>query len=207
MITKAISTINELLLFLIVFILPFSYSEISFREIILFFILGGFLTYFLLTKKINIISKEAWGIFLAALFIVIFNSAEKVNFIRQFNIPIETRWQIPLSTLLLAIALLGYLVKVLIEKNIYLPGHPFAKYFLFACVLLLAIMMFFYPFLKYHYQMKPGDDLQLLSTLIKYLSLIFLVTNYVSGEKRIKRLSLGLVTSLGLVILLSFVIK
>jgi hypothetical protein len=137
---------------------------------------------------------------------IIFAFAEKVNFIQQFNIPMEISKQIPISTILLVVGMLLFLLKVIIDGKLALAKHLFTRYFLFACVFLLLLMGLLYPFLFYNYQMKLDLDIQFLNKILKYLMIFLLTTNYISDERKLNRINLGIIISLSITVILCITI-
>lgn len=196
---------SEIILFSFLGIFPFSYENVTNQWTILFLLASLALIglHFLRGKtqfNFNII-----GIVYAVLFMLLFDFAEKVNFIYQFNIPVEITKRIPLSTVLLVIGMLALLMKTLIEGKVKIINHPFTRFFLFACAFLVSLMILFYPFLYYHYKMQPASDIQLLNKIFKYLMLSLLVMDYLSDEKKFRIMNLGFIFSLSLTIILSII--
>ncbi len=204
-ITKIINRTIEISLLLILLILPFSYSKISVTQSLGFIILILFIS-IVWKFKANILRKEFWGVFLAIGFMYVFGFAEQVNFIQQFNIPIEVNKRIPLSTVLLAVGILLFLLKILIEERMQITTQPFARFFLFACFFLVAIMVLFYPFLFYYYNMKLDLNIQLLNKILKYLIIILLITSYISDESKLKRMNLYFIFSSILTVILNILL-
>ena len=198
--------ITELTLLLILLILPFSYDMVNTKQIL--FLSGAIsLCIFLYISKGTGIKNQGIGeIFFAILFMFLFNYAEQVNFIRQFNIPVEITWRIPLSTVLLSIGMLAFLIKAWTEKKIKLIGHPFAWYFLAACGFLVLLMILFYPVLYFRYQMQAGPDILLLNKILKYLMISLLITDYLSDAKKMRRMDLAFMAGLSITIILRIVI-
>ena len=113
---------------------------------------------------------------------------------------------IPLSTVLLAIAMFAFMIKVLVEGKIKLILHPFMRYFFYACAFLAVLMLLFYPFFFHYYQMQASSNLLLLSNIVKYSMLFILVANYLLDKKKFKNLNIGFIISLSIIILLSFLL-
>lgn len=196
----------ELVLLLILLILPFAYGSVSAQWIVFFSASVSLCVFFLVSKRIKPTNHSIWGVVFAFLFMLLFNFSEQVNFIRQFNIPVEITRHIPLSTVLLAVGMLALLTKTWIEGKVKIIDHPFARYFLFACVFLLVLMMLFYPFLYCYYQMRPGPDIQLLNKILKYLMISLLIMDYLSDEKKFRRMNLGFIFSISLTVILSILL-
>lgn len=195
--------ISKLILFSFLVIFPFSYGDVTNRWIILFIplIIALIVLHFLLKKssfKINNFSLS-----FAILLIIIFDFTEKVNFIQQFNIPVEITNRIPLTTMLLTIGILLFLIKALIENKVKNTSHSIVQYFLFTCVFLFTLMVVFYPFLWYHYQMILESNIQLLNKIIKYLIVFLLTSNYASDKKNLKQINVGFIISLSTTVILT----
>jgi len=144
----------------------------------------------------NILQAGYWGILLAIAFMFVFDFSEKVNFVHQFNLPFEMSKRIPLSSILLSLAFLAYLVKVLIEGKLIFSDLPFVRYLIYSVSFLCLSLFVFYPIIEVNYQMGFETDLHLLNKLFKYLLILILATNYLNNEKKLKRLSIGLVSSI-----------
>ena len=183
--------ILEIALLLILMVLPFSCKMLNTQWIVFFSILLSICIFWHLSKKIRW-TNRIWKVIFALLFLFIFDVAEKVNIVRH----------IPLSTVLIAIAMLAFIVKILVEGKVKLINHPFAKYFFYACAFLFILMVIFYPFFFYHYQMQPDSNIQLFSKILKYAFLFILVANYLSDEKKFKKMNLGFIFSLSVTIIL-----
>lgn len=202
---KFIEKLSEIILFSFFFILPFSYGEVSNKWRILFVVVIVLLMFFLFSRnrnRFNILNNSVIYYFLL---MVIFSFIEKVNFIQQFNIPIAISRRIPLSTILLAFGMLIYLTRVLIEGKLQVSVHPFVKYFFGTCIFLFSLMLLFYPFLFFHYQMNLDPDIQLTNRILKYLMILLLVQQYCKNEIQVKRLTYGLITSLSLTLIINII--
>jgi len=196
----------EIVLLLILFVFPFSYGNINSKWSGVFSVFVVGLMFLLFAGRTKTVDQKIPGVVFALLFMLVFDFAEKVNFIYQLNIPLEITRQIPLSTVLLAIGMLAYLIEVAIEGKVQIAGDLFARFFLYTCVFLVVLMMLFYPFLYDTYQMKLGQDIQLLNKILKYLMILVLIANYLSGEGKLKRLCLGFVISLSTAVILRVVL-
>lgn len=195
--------ISKLILFSFLVIFPFSYGDVTNRWIILFIplIIALIVLHFLLKKSSFKINN--FSISFAILLIIIFDFTEKVNFIQQFNIPVEITNRIPLTTILLTIGILLFLIKALIENKVKNTSHSIVQYFLFTCVFLFTLMVVFYPFLWYHYQMILESNIQLLNKIIKYLIVFLLTSNYASDKKDLKQINVGFIISLSTTVILT----
>jgi hypothetical protein len=198
-------TIIKIVLLSMLFILPFSYGEIT-TEWTIFFSVSVAGCLFLLLKRIKSVNSKVLGVIFSILLMLIFDFTEKASFVHQFNIPVGLARRIPLSTVLLAVGVLALLVKALTTGKIKMINHPFVRNFLFACVFLVILMALFYPFLYRHYQMHPEPDIQLLNKMIKYLMILLLVMDDLSDEKNFRRMNLGFIFSISLTVILSIVL-
>lgn len=196
----------EIVLFSMYGILPFSYGEITVKWLIIFIPLIAVMTYLHISQKRNHFNIHNFGIVNAVLLMMIFGFAEKVNFIQQFNIPVEINERIPFSIILLTIGMVVFMIKTLFEGKLYITEHPFARHLMFACVFLMILMILFYPFLYYHYQMKVDSNIQLIDQILKYLMILLLTTSYASDGKKSKRLNLGFIVSLSVTVMLSLIL-
>ncbi len=202
---KNCDTIIKIVLVSILFILPFSYGEVSTEWTVLFSVsVAGCL--FLLSGRIKSVNPKILGVAFSILLMLIFDFTEKVSFVHQFNIPVGLTRRIPLSTVLLAVGALALLIKALITGKVKMIEHPFIRSFLFACGFLVILMALFYPFLYRHYQMQPEPDIQLVNKIIKYLMILLLVMDCLSDEKNFRRMSLGFIFSISLTVILSVVL-
>ena len=184
--------ISEIALLLVLMILPFSYKTINTQWIVFLSILLGICIFWHLSKKMRQTNYRIWRVIIALLFLFIFDMAEKVNIFRH----------IPLSTILIVIAMLAFMIKILIEGKLEIITHSFTKYFFYACTFLFILMTIFYPFFFYHYQMQLDSNIQLFNKLLKYAILFILVANYLSDEKQFNKMNLGLIFSLSITIIL-----
>lgn len=197
----------EIALLSVLFILPFSYGGISPNWSGLFSVFLVALLFLLFTGSVQSVNlKKVAGVVFALLFMLVFDFAEKVNFVHQFNMTIKMTRRIPLSTVLLAVGVLALLIKALITGKVKMIEHPFVRNFLFACGSLVILMALFYPFLYRHYQMHPEPDIQLLNKMIKYLMILLLVMDCLSDDKNFRRMSLGFIFSISLTVILSIVL-
>ena len=199
-----LSKSSEIVLFAYFAILPFAYGEIKNRLIFLFVVIIGLLILLQFSKKeFNI---QSLNIFYTILFMLVFGYIEKVNFIDQFNIPIEVSKHLPLSTILLAVGMMIFLMQLIVEKKLQIFEHNFSKYFLLSCIFLVVIFTTLYPFLNHYYQMKPDINIQLLNHILKYLMILILTTNYISNYKRAKQINVGIILSLSFTVILSILL-
>jgi hypothetical protein len=197
----------EIVLLAILAIIPFSYKEVSNKwQVLLIFVTVSLICARIFQKKRSL-SISNLGVVFAVLVMLLFDFTEKVNFVQQFNIPIEFGVRVPLSILLLAIGMLIFALKVLFVEKLQITNNHFARYFLYSSLLLIAIMLLFYPFLFYNYRMNLNSDVQLLNHISKYLMIFLLVTNYISDEKRIKRINVILIISLSITVVFCFLFE
>jgi hypothetical protein len=106
----------------------------------------------------------------------------------------------------LAVGMLTFLTKVIIESKVKIITHPFGRYFFYACAFLFISTALFYPFFFRHYQMNPASDIHLLSNTIKYVILFILVVNCLSDEKKFKMINSGFILALSVTIILSILL-
>lgn len=198
--------ITEVVLFSFLFILPLAFDGINPKWNGLLTASAVAILLLVLTGKIKSVNPKILGIIYAILFLLLFDFAEQVNFIHQFKIPVEITRRVPLSTVLLVIGMLALSIKTLIDGKVKVINHPFSRYFLFACAFLVVLMIIFYPFLYHHYQIQPDPNIQLLNKVFKYLMIFLLLSDYLSDEKRFKKMSIGLIFSMSLAVILSVVL-
>jgi hypothetical protein len=147
-------------------------------------------------KKVQADKLQDIGRIFCHSFMLIFDRAEKVNIIEQ----------IPLSTVLIAIAMLTFMVKILVEGKVKLINHPFMLYFFYACAFLLILTVVSYPFFHYHYQMQPDSNIHLFSKMVKYAILFILVVNCLPDGKKFKKMNRGFILSLSVSVILSILL-
>jgi len=205
-IIKILDKFIEVSLFLILLILLCSYQQVSIKHSIIFIFVTVFISYVILQEKTTIINANYWAIFLALLVMFIFDFCEKVDFIEKFGIPIEMSIRIPVSTILLSVAFLAYLIKTQIEGKLVL-SNPFSKYFLISCLFLCLLSCIFYPILKVNYQLGIETTLILSNKILKYLIIMLLTTSYLNSEDKIKRLSIGLVLILSILTITNLLVS
>jgi hypothetical protein len=203
--TDILNKLTELGLFLFIILFPFSYSTIDFGHASINMFVALLLCFVFFIKRYNILTFSSWKVFLAIMFIYIFDFTEKINFIQQFGLTVEITKMVPLSTILLSILFLVYLINFLVNKNTSLPNQSFAKYFFITCLFLFVLVLMFYPLLYIQYQMGLKSDLQLLNKIAKYLIILLVVTNYIDNETKVRRLSVPLMISLGLTSMISLI--
>lgn len=197
----------ELLLFSFLFILPFSYGNVTIKWDILFIIIILLLTLISLYKtKIKQLNISAWQVIYAVLFMVIFSFTDKVNFIQLFNIPININNRIPLSTLILSLTVLIYLLKVSRVNKIYLPGHPFARYFFLTSLFIIVLILLLYPVIHIHYKIEANTTILLLNKIVKYALILVIISYYISDKNKWKRINIGLIFSLSITVILSIML-
>ncbi len=196
----------ELILFSLLTIFPFSFKEINIKWNIIFLLVISFLVLNVYFKGYIRIGKPGLSTFFSVLFLVLFDFSENVNFGQLFNIQNNLSWRVPLSTIILSIALIIFTIKILYEKRLTIEISGFIKYFMISCTFLIVLTILFYPFLYHHYQMDLDSNLQLLNKIIKYLVLLVLIFSYTTNEKHFLWLNTGFVISIGLGILLHITI-
>jgi len=189
--------VNEIALLLILMLLPFSCPMINTQWIVFLTILLGICVFMYISKKIKPTNNKIWGVIVVVLFMFVFDMAEKVNIVRY----------IPLSTVFIAIAMMAFMIKILVESKLKIINHPFTKYFFCTCAFLFVLTVLFYPFFFYHYQIQPNSNIQLFSKILKYVILFILVINYLSDdETKFKKMNLGFIFSLSATIILSILL-
>lgn len=201
-----LNKISELIIFSILFIFPFSNGDITTKWVILFIpliISLVILQIFLIKNRFN---TNRLSVVFAVMLMIIFDFSEKINFIQQFNLGVEFSYRISLTTILLSIGFLLFLMKVLINKKITNISHPFALYFLFTGAFLLVLMTLFYPYLWYHYQMNLDSNFHLLNRIIKYIIILLLVPNYITDTNKLKQMNLGIIVSISITVILSILL-
>ena len=198
---KILGIISEITLFGVLLLFPFSYEIISVKWAALLTLIIIWMILLQIKKKtpLNVVA-------IFVLFLIIFDFEERVNFVTQFNMSVNLSQYIPVSTIVLAAGVFFFLLKILVKSKLTVNNHPFARYFLFSCVFIVFFMILFYPFLSYHYQMNTSSNVQLLNKIFKYLLMFLLVSDCMCDETKQKRVSLGLIVSIGLTVALSFVI-
>ncbi len=195
-----------LLLSAILFVFPFASVEISGRWMIFIFcvLIAQFLfMYFLKRKRIDL---SMVGVFYAILFIIVFSFTDKVNFSLQFNLDIGNEMRIPFSTILLALAMVAFIIKVLLERKIELAGHRFTRYVFVAFSFLFVLMVIFYFVLKLFYPITLGGVKMLLNNILKYSMLILLTVNFLSSGERLQKVNLAFISSLSITLILSLIL-
>ena len=192
-----------LMLFLICGILPFSSGKITNRWLVLFIFLMAMLFYLLILQRKKYLNIQNLAMVYGVLLMLIFSFAEKVNFIQQFNLDFELKKRIPLSTILLCIAILLFLIKIITEKEITVSFHPFAKYIFLTSIFILFLSTLFYPFLHHTFGMGFSNDAQLLNYVLKYLFILLFTFYYLSNKVKLRRITLGLIISIGLTVVLN----
>jgi hypothetical protein len=186
-------------LFLILFfMMPFSYMEIN-KKWLLFFIPVLVYLIFLLVKKKDFYSQNA-VIGLSILFMIIFEFDEKINFHINFG-----KNSINLSTILLSVAMIIFMVRVLIQRSLNIKFNKYISFFIITCTFLVLLMVLFFPFMHHIYLMKIDSDLQLLNCILKYFLILTLLLDFISDEKRFKQITLGVVFSLASTVILNLI--
>jgi len=197
---KILDLFIEISFFLILLIFSFSYLQISLKQHLIFIPLLLFIS-IKLFSKINLAKIEFWIIFLAVVMMFVFDFSEKVDFIQKFNISIEENKRVPLSTIVLSFALLSFLIKIQIDGKFMISNHPFAIYFIMSGIFLSLLLSIFFPILMVKYQLGIESYLHLLNKILKYSCILLLTTNYLNNDDKIKRLNIGIIASLGFIII------
>jgi hypothetical protein len=178
--------------------LPLVYSGLNTKSTVLLYMALGFLLISLVFKLYIKIKVEVFGLILAFVLMLVFDLLEKNNPLLFLNFSYHDGKEIPI---LLSAAILTNLAIVLSEKKLSLPGHVFAKYFLFSCLFLFVIALVFFTILSLHYELERESDLKLLNNIFKYLCILWLATNYTLNQKKVVRLSWAMCISLSLLLI------
>lgn len=203
---RLLAKTSGIILFSLLVIFSFSYGCVTTKWTIFFTLITIALIGLNFLQNILLFNIDIIRTAYAVLFLILFDFAEKVNFIYHFSISVELNWRIQLSTIFLAIGMLTFLMKVLVGQKAKFIEHPFMLHFFLACAFLIMMMVLFYPVLYSRYRIEPGPDIQLLNKVFKYLIISLLVGDYLSNEKRFKRISIGLIFSLSVTVVLSVVL-
>jgi hypothetical protein len=186
----------KIALLLILALLPFSYKTVNTQQIVFFSILLGICVFIQISEKIKPTNYRILRIIFALFFLFIFDSTEKVDIIGY----------IPLSTVFLAIAMLTFMIRIIVDGKVKIRDHPFMLNFFYACAFLFILTVLFYPFFFHHYQMRMDSNIHLLSNTVKYAMLFILVVNCLPDEKKFKTVNLGFIISLSITLILSILL-
>ena len=187
-------------------IFPFAFSGIPDRWLFFLVCTLGVQFYLMLNLERKNYDLNKLGIIFSILFIMIFGYAEKVNFSQQFNFSIDSRIRIPLSTIFLALAMLAFLVKVVMEKKVRIKKLPYVYFIFIAFFFLLVLQVAFYPIVKSKYPVTLAPGVHLLNNILKYSMLIFLTTNFLSEKIRLRRFNAVLMSSIAMTIILGLIL-
>jgi hypothetical protein len=193
-----------IVLFSLLFIFPFSFQNLNTKWNIFFAVALGFISIILFLKKHIYFKKPVLLTVLTIIFLVVFDFAEKVNFSQLFDIQNPVGWRIPISTILLSIATFAFLIKMMIAKKLVISFPQYIKYFFIAIFFLLILMMVFYPFMSFHYNMSLDLNIQLLNKILKYGLLLFIIFTNFSSESQFRNLGIGLCLTISVGLCLSF---
>lgn len=199
---QLIKRTSEIILFAFLAIFPFSYGHLTIKWIILFIPLIIFLIILSQLLKKSRLNINNLSIIFVILLMIIFDFTEKVNFIQQLRIHVEISNRIPFTTILLAFAILVFMINVLKDGKVIISNQTFVRYLFYSCVFLVILMILFYPLLWHYYRMAIDLNIQLLNKIIKYLMIFLLASNYLSDEKKMKKMNFGFVLSIGITVIL-----
>jgi hypothetical protein len=197
--------ILEILLLSVLIVFPFAYSEFNNRVITIFIPILFLLICSSLLPNSKKLPIATLTVIYSILFLLIFDFAEKTNFSQLFEIPIKFNKRIPLTTIILCVAVFLYRIKNSKEKNKPTSIPPFFKYFLISFIFISILVFSFYPILSEHYDMNFSSNFQLLNNSLKYLMLCSLLLSYIETSNQIKRLNIGLIVSISSAILLNLI--
>ena len=203
---KNLNKLQGILLFLLIMAFPFSYSHLSIKWLVLLTFVVLFLGITLLIQKKGNSEAKGTMVAISLIFLVVFEYAEKLSFIQLFNVPVELRWRLPVSTVLIALSIAVFFLKACLNRNIKFIDNTFTRYFLYSNLFIIGLMALLFPFLWNHYQMKASLDLGFLNTMIKYMMVLIIVGDYLSTGKKTQKLAIGLAISLSLAVVLKLVI-
>jgi hypothetical protein len=196
---------TEILLFSILAIFPFAYEEINPKW---YFLLVPVLMYFLINTfliSLKKIDKLITEIYLPILFLLFFDYSERVNFSQLLSVPFNIGWHLPLSTIVLSLAMISYLIKILIERKVSIIVPEYVKYFIFSFGFLAILSILFFPFMYHHYQIGTDAFVGLLNKGIKYFFLVFLVSNCTWDDGFMKKINLGFILIISVVLILKII--
>lgn len=202
MITAKLDRTIEFMLFVILIIFPFSFEKIDIKWEIIFCMVISFLVLIIFSKKYRYLEKFSLPTFYSALFLLVFNFSESINFSQLFSLRNIYDWCLPLSTVVLSVAIIVFAIKLLYEKNITIEVPRFIKYLIMSCAFLIVLTILFYPFLYHCYRIGPESNILMLNKLIKYMAFLVLVISYTKNKDHFMRLNIGFVVSIGLGVLL-----
>ena len=204
-IKKILSRIPEILLFLVLLLSIFSFSEYSKKEILCFFSLIAFLGYFMIRMKRRPDIRAGYLI-ITVFFIILFNITDTAGTSSFHEAQAGRFGTIPLTTLILVLAFLSYLIKSLVQGRFRLYTGSFFRCLAIGCVCIILLTVLFYPLLKSLYPVNIEPDLQLLNSIIKCFMIAILIGDYVSNEVNFRRMSWGFLFTMGLIIILNVVL-
>ncbi len=203
MISIKLNKFIGLILFILLLIFPFSFQNLNAKWNILFAVALGFLLISLFLNQHFNFKKPLLLTVLTVLFLVLFDFTEKVNFDQLFNIQNPLGWRIPLSTILLSIATLAFIIKIMMGKKLIINLPEYFKFFFAAIVFLIVLTVLFYPFMRFHYNMALDSNFELLNKVFKYALLFMFVLTYLRNERAEKKANIGLAISISAGLLLN----
>lgn len=200
------NSLINLLLFLLLLVFPFSYTNLNTKWDILLGAVLGFIVINLVLKKFMDLGKPLLLSAMSIIFLIIYDFSEKVNFSQLFTIQTSFDWRIPLSTVILSFAVLIFILKILMEKRLVFNLPEYFKYFLAAITFILILMVLFYPFMKFHYNMSINSNIQFLNKTLKYTFLLVLILSHSNNESNMKKLNIGLIVSISIGLLFNVIL-
>jgi hypothetical protein len=202
---KILDGIPEILLFLVLLLPIFSFSEFNKKDIICFLLLIAFLVYFMIRMKKRPDIKSGYLI-ITVFFIILFNMTDKAGTPAFLDAHAGRSGTIPLTTFILVLAFLSYLIKSLAEGKLRLYTGSFFRCLAGCCGFIILLSLLFYPLLKSLYPVNIEPDLQLMNSMLKFLMIAILIADYVSNEAKFRRMSWGFLFTMGLIIVLNVVL-
>lgn len=201
--TKFVDHITGFLLYLVLLLSVFYFSAFNKREMLSFVCLIAFLCYFMIRSRGRLDLKMG-SLVITVLYIVVFQSMDTANTPAFLDVPAGKGGTIPMATFVLVLAFLSFLVRSLMRGTLRLYTGPFLKSFAISCAFVALLSICFYPLLSTLYPVNFEPVLVLLNRIIKFLMLAVMVTDYVSNEVNFKRMGLGFIGALSLIVLLNF---
>lgn len=207
MVTFKPNKLIELFLLVLLVIFPFSFERLTMKWDVLLLLILFFLTFIQLKKKYENIGKPTAISVITIVFLFLFDSSEKVNFIQLFNIRNPIGCRIPLSTIVLSIAIFFFMVELFMKKKIVFNIQTGIKYVLISFICVFILVVLFFPFLNFYYRMNIELDAKLINRILKFLAIIVLIQFYVKEEVQVRRYNLGLILSISTALILNIILK
>ncbi len=196
--------IVEFILYIILFIFPFSFREFNIKWIVLFALIEGLILLNTLIIRKYLLNNVYFKIFLYLSFLMIFNFTENVNFQHFFGVELSFPWRVPLSTIAVMLIYLALIVEFK-NKNYFISEFcPIKRIFMLTTLLLTFFVVIFYPFIYSCYQIDLNVNFVLFSNIVKYFIIIVSITICMKEKIFIKRLNLSLFTVIGAAMIIYF---